>query len=492
MGIAVLMVISPLIRQGFFVTDDGEWMIIRLSSFFQTLRDGQFPVRFLGRLNHGFGYPVANFLYPGYLYIGSFLHVFGFSFVDGVKVILAGSVLTGSVCIYKWLRTFFSVSASVIGAIFFTLSPYLLFDIYTRGSVGEIVALSAVALSLWCIETGKKSLFSLAFSLLLISHNSMALLFTPFLMGYILIRRRQDLWIPAVLGIGMTTFFWFPAIWEQRFIQFNGVQVSEPFQYFSQSMSFVIGGFGVFGMILMLFWSKLKHTTLSSYMVVALVVALFLATPLSSFVWDSIVATLFQFPYRFLPLATLASAWILAAVADVSEKKTQVVLIAGISLFLLFSVLPILKDVNYIDRPISYYTTNEGTTTVANEYMTRWARIYPTNRTSSPLVLYSGQGTVDIQKYNTQKIVATITTTETSVVQQNTMYYPGWGVLINNQSADILYKNELGVIRVALPPGTYTYISEFRETVPRFIADILSIISLAGLGVYAIVKRTII
>ncbi|MBI5019227.1 hypothetical protein HZB58_03065 [Candidatus Gottesmanbacteria bacterium] len=63
-GIALFAVLYPLMRPGFFVSDDGEWMIIRLSAFYQSLADGQFPVRYLGRLNNSYGYPVANFLYP--------------------------------------------------------------------------------------------------------------------------------------------------------------------------------------------------------------------------------------------------------------------------------------------------------------------------------------------------------------------------------------------------------------------------------------------
>src|SRR5689334_19214197 len=83
-----LFVLWPLLKPGFFKTDDGNWMIIRLSAFFQTWREGQFPVRFLGRLNHSYGYPVSNFLYPGFLYIGSLIHALGLSFVTTVKVIL--------------------------------------------------------------------------------------------------------------------------------------------------------------------------------------------------------------------------------------------------------------------------------------------------------------------------------------------------------------------------------------------------------------------
>ena len=78
----VFPLILPLLSKGFFVSDDGEWMVIRFSAFYEALRSGQFPVRFLMRLNQGYGYPVSDFLYPGFMYLGVPLHVIGFSFVD--------------------------------------------------------------------------------------------------------------------------------------------------------------------------------------------------------------------------------------------------------------------------------------------------------------------------------------------------------------------------------------------------------------------------
>ncbi|MBP6882412.1 MAG: hypothetical protein KBC15_02540, partial [Candidatus Levybacteria bacterium] len=53
------------------VSDDGGWMVIRLAAFYDALRDGQIPVRWVNTLNFGYGYPVTHFLYPAFLYIGA-------------------------------------------------------------------------------------------------------------------------------------------------------------------------------------------------------------------------------------------------------------------------------------------------------------------------------------------------------------------------------------------------------------------------------------
>src|SRR5271167_3041891 len=94
--ICLIPSVLPLAHHGFFQTDDGEWMIIRLSAFYQAMHDGQFPVRFLQRLNFLYGYPVAVFLYPGSFYLGIILHIIRFGFVNSIKIIF-GLSLIGSV-----------------------------------------------------------------------------------------------------------------------------------------------------------------------------------------------------------------------------------------------------------------------------------------------------------------------------------------------------------------------------------------------------------
>ena len=106
-GVASSLILWPLLKRGFFISDDGEWMVIRLTAFFQSLKDGQFPVRYLNRLNNNYGYPVSNFLYPGFLYIGSLLRLLGFSYVNDIKIIFAVSVIGTAVCIYFWLKKHF-------------------------------------------------------------------------------------------------------------------------------------------------------------------------------------------------------------------------------------------------------------------------------------------------------------------------------------------------------------------------------------------------
>src|SRR6266446_886702 len=91
-----------LFHTGFFVSDDGNWMGVRLSAFYEMIRGGQIPPRFLMQLNHGYGYPVSDFLYPLFLYLGIPIHIIGFSFVNTIKVLTGISMVVSGVFSYFW------------------------------------------------------------------------------------------------------------------------------------------------------------------------------------------------------------------------------------------------------------------------------------------------------------------------------------------------------------------------------------------------------
>ncbi len=149
--IIIFCFLAPLIyltlRPGFWVSDDGGWMVIRLSAFHQTLRTGQFPVRFLYNLNRGYGYPVTDFLYPLPFYFGEIIHLLGFGFVDSVKIVFAASFIFGAYFMYRY--------AGLVAAIVYTFLPYRIFDVYSRGTLGEAVAFVFLPLIFYLIDKKK-------------------------------------------------------------------------------------------------------------------------------------------------------------------------------------------------------------------------------------------------------------------------------------------------------------------------------------------------
>ncbi len=485
--LACLFVLWPLMRPGFYVSDDGEWMVIRLSAFYQSLADGQFPVRFLGRLNNSYGYPVANFLYPGFLYIGSVLHVLGLSFVTSVKVIMAGSLVGATIWLYVSLRRKFEAFAATLGTLTFIGSPYLLYDFYKRGSVGEILAFLPASAGIYSIVANKRWLFALAVGGLIVSHNTLAIIFLGAFFVMIVVQRRRDFLWPLVVGLGLSAFFWIPAIAEKRYVLFDLVTVSDPRIYMLRGANlWMIGVAGVLAGVSLVFGKGKRLESMTSVAVILYGVSVILVLPISDIVWSiRPIATLVQFPYRMLAVGSLMAPWM---VAEAAERRTKHAVATTIILLLILAVPAWyqLQNISFVLRDAGYYTTNEGTTTVADEYLPRWVQLKRSDHAPDRLVFQNGKGDIVYEYINTQRVVAHVDAAEKSLLRFHTIYYPGWGVLVDDRPVPVTYQNPHGFMEVAVPSGRHKVEAEFRETVSRFTADMVSLVSLFAWIVFSI------
>lgn len=481
LGIAVIIacvyVLWPLTHHGFYVSDDGEWMIIRLSAFYQSLAEGQFPVRLLGRLNHGFGYPVSNFLYPGYLYIGSLLHVLHVSFVDSVKVILAGSVIGTSYFLLLFLLHWFSFESSLIGVLVFLGSPYLLYDLYKRGSVGEVMAFFPASIMMYSISASLYWLLPLATALLIVSHNTLALIL-GFCLAIFAVLQKDSLRLGKAmfLGVGMTTFFWFPALFERSIVQFDAVIVSDPSQYFIGARTGWLLGVPTIIALLYTIWLYRKPVKDYWFMCTIVLVGYFFALPTSYSLWNvQAFSQLVQFPYRFLSIPVLFGPWIVAYAVDHLQGWQKFLCIISCSILWVYTANSIMRSLVYVDRSIGYYETNEGTTTVHDEYLPVWVTDKSLNRAPKVYEFISGEASASVNRLSTQTIDLSITAKETSILQLNKLYYPGWGITVDGILVPINYQKADGTMQVIIPNGNHRFIATFRETVTRFFADIVTI-----------------
>jgi hypothetical protein len=477
MGIALAAVLWPLFRPGFFISDDGEWMVIRLSAFYQSLADGQFPVRYLGRLNNSYGYPVANFLYPGFLYIGSLFHVFGLSFLDAVKAILGLSVIGGAVAVFMALRSKFRIIPSMMGTLSFIFSPYLLYDIYHRGSVGEVLAVFAGALIFLALEKGWVWLLSPSVALLIVSHNTVALIVGLAVFVLVAIHKfRIRMGIGAAIGTGAAAFFWIPALLEKGLVRFDATVISDPARYFIGMQNAVLLGFSTVIALAVLLSVGKKYSSKETAIAVFTVIGILMSVAVSVPVWRlSIVGQLVQFPYRFLVLPVLFGPWIVAMALERLKGWHTVVLGIIFALIWIQGAGNELQRISFVNRNTGYYTTNEATTNVANEYMPKWVTDIPLSRPVETLEVIDGDVSVATRTFSGVNIKVNLEANTESIMQINKIYYPGWGVTIDGRLTPVNYRNELGVMRIRVPQGRHTLEASFRETPMRFAADVVSL-----------------
>ena len=478
--------IFSLLQPGFFESDDGEWMIIRFSSFYQSFSDGQFPVRFLGRLNHGFGYPVSNFLYPGFMYLAAPLKLMGLSFVSSIKLVLIISMIGGGFFTFKWLSKIFDEKSSLIGAIFYTYTPYHLYDLYKRGSVGEVSALLWVPLVLWAIEERNKLVLGIGVFLLGISHNSLFLLFLPVLFLYSLIRKKislKDSIISFALGILMSSFFWIPAIAELSYTNFSKTQISNISEYFASFDLIGISSLAIAFISCLVVVLRKQNFNKEIYMFIALMLgSIILSHGLSEQVWRILPSSVIQFPFRVLSYTILASAFLAAFILNFSKQKNIVTFLLIVLIFL--SSLSFLSAKVKFNKPDSFYSTNEATTTVRDEYMPYWVKEKPIERFSEKVEL-SGRDQTRNQTYSSKKIYFEVSSEKEQVVRVNTIYYPGWIAKVNGREIEIDYGNRRGVIDLKLPSGANRVELKFTETPLRLFSDLISLLSFLILLLWA-------
>ncbi len=209
------------------------------------------------------------------------------------------------------------------------------------------------------------------------------------------------------------------------------------------------------------------------FFAVVIIVCVF-TTGISSYIWNiPLFAKVIQFPYRWFSLLLMVGPWF---VADMADKKgiSRLLAIIGVVFFVYVS-LPYSKTESVV-RPDGFFTTNEATTTVANEYMPKWVTKEFETRPDKKIDFYSGSGILYEKKVHTQVIDIVIDAKEPSVIQVNTLYYPGWGGMLDNKKLDISVNNPYGVMQIVVPMGVHHLYMAFRETPVRFIFDAISFI----------------
>ncbi len=488
--LAVLLTTPALIgilHSGFFLSDDGNWMVIRFSSFYEELRNGQFPVRFLSRLNGGFGYPVADFLYPLFMYIGVPIHVLGFNFVDTVKIIFAGSMLASSVFCFLWLRKLFDNLSSLVGSLVYTLFPYHLWDVYKRGSVGEVLALAIVPFVLWQIE--RKSLIwsAIGIAALILAHNTLAILFLPLIIIYlgfnILISRNKKQLIYQytsilVIGLGLSAFFWIPAIYDLQYTVFSKTQVSDLNSYFA-GLNLI--GLSTFTVVFLIFLFMVKgiinprkHRLTVIFLVIG-ILSIFLSISQSELIWNFLPSSFIQFPFRLLSLTMLCISFLAACIVSVLSGKKKIITAGFILVLIFISAWPFLIPRDYQYHEDSFYSTNQASTTVKDEYMPKWATKIPLDAQKKVEADDKISITSLIDKGS--RVSFDTSSSQESLVQINRVYFPGWEVRVDGKQVPIDY-NSNGLIRFDVPSGNHSVVSEFGETGVRLIADIVSLLGL--------------
>lgn len=511
--------IWPLFRTGFFPMHD-DTQVARVYEMAQALKAGQFPVRWVGDLGYGFGYPIFNFYAPLPYYVGAFFNLLGFNPLLATKIMFSLGIILAGISIYLLVKEFFGPLGGLIAALFYLYAPYHALDVYVRGAVGEfwaMASLSLVFLGFYRLYRGRRIgvlVASLAFAAVILSHNLTAMMLMPFILltGIFMFLSSKNkkfviccLLLVALLSLGISAFYWLPAISEMWFTKVlsqigGGADFRDHFVYLDQiwaspwgfagsaagrldGMSFMLGK-------LHLILALVCLLTLSKPVFLAfgfLLISIFLTTNYSQFIWEAIKPMAFiQYPWRFLALSTFFVSFCAGAVTLRLPKKKVIKWAVSVALILvlLFLNVKYFRPQIYLNLGAKDYINEENlkwrTSKISDEYL---PKDFPVPQNSNEVAwekieLIKGMGEVKNLAIKPHQYSFEVSAQTDSEILVNLAYFPGWKLWINGKETKPILDS--GRIRLPLPAGSHKVLLKLTDTPIRTIANLVSLISLFG------------
>ena len=496
-------------------THDGLVHLPRIAAFYKALSVGHFPVRWASDLNYGYGMPLFNFIYPLPYFVASiFLH-FGAGLVSAFKLSLALSYLLSGVFMYLFAKELFqNPKKAFLVSIFYQFATFRFVELLTRGSFGEVYTYTFLPLVLYAVFSLKKKLTSFNFalsalstSLLILSHNSISLVFFGCIVFFAFMMRekpRSFMYVLAALGIGvaLASFYWFPAIVEHKYTYGDLFMKDLYKNHFPQIQNFFIPNilnqkalqiesistqFGLFQIlaIILSIWVLLKHkqykyrkVLIFSFLLI--LGSLVLMQPVSGILWEKIsFLRQFQFPWRLLSAVVLATSLLSVSFFEIKLLSKQIIV-------LVIALGVVVLSIVYWQPTLGFDSINENkywnfplNTTYYGETDLVWSEGPAKNYAKAQIELIAGKAKVtDIKREYIRHNFRVEAKNDVSFID-NTQYYPGWKVKVDNKQVPIQFQdpNHRGLIVFSVPSGVHAVSVVFEETKTRMVANLISLVS---------------
>lgn len=523
----ILISIPPIVsifRPGSYESGDLSLHTMRTTSFYNILFNEHLLPRWLPEFNVGYGDPYFQFSYFLPYFIGAFLHFVGFTFLDSIKILLFFSFILSGVTMYFWAKDELGKKAGFVSALFYLFAPYHLVDLHFRVTIAE--TLSFVFLPLLLL-LAKKIIYkptikliiasAMSYGLLILTHQVISLIFSPILVAYVMFtwfskekRKYKDLFIYSssiVLGFFLTAFYWVPIIAEAPYTQASlssNITSFTPFieliyapwrygflfQGHKGELSFLIGYtqlFVFFAAIYFLIKKRLdnKIKKLLLFFLVLFIILIFMITPQSKDIWKALPLFKYaQFSYRLLEFVALCTSIFAGIVVTKWRRNSFIVILCLITVF--YTLL------NWGNRKALYYVQDAY---LIKEFQQKpdvpiylepsspvWADLKKSKvriRPKGHIEILSGNAQIQELSRTSIDHKYLINTLSGVTIKENTLYFPGWTLLVNGKEENISYTNPKypGIVTFYLPKGLSEVELIFRDTRDRYFSKLVSIVS---------------
>lgn len=529
-----LTAVQPFLRGLWPWRGDGLLHYYRLVALERAVAHGVWYPRWLPELGFGYGFPLFNYYAPLSYYPMLPARWVGFSAETALLLSFSLALLLTGLGLYGWLQTLYAGrQAGLIAALSAIYAPYLLYNVHQRGALAEAWGLAWLSLSAWALTAftthgGRSRLLAAvaAPTALMLSHNISALLGCPLLAlaGLAIAlrppsgRRAPALaraWKPLVLALGLSAFFWLPALAEQSLVQIHQLYAPSDldFRHNFTSLAALLHAPVSADPLLVnpptplryswpvlllaaLAWRpgalKLRGARLGLTLVVVSLTLLML--PVSRPLWEGIDLLKFvQFPWRLLGPASLA----LAALAGLGAARLtahwampfSALLVIGLALFWLFPA----RRADPLDPTILgslHFEAATGAlgTTSAGDYLPSAVQTLPPADNLWPAYAATPDGLIDrLDRATLSPEVHAQATARGWLngawqvdspagfqAQFLTYYFPGWQAAVDGAPTTTGPTGAWGLAAADIPPGPHTLTLRFTPTPIRRSAAWLS------------------
>lgn len=503
-----ILVSLPLIGLQIRGTDDGWLHLIRIIGIDNAVKNESFPFLIQPFFCNDWGYSMTAF-YPSIVsYVPYFLSIFMGSFINGIKIFAAITVILSGITMYQFLMEITEKKKlALIGAIVYMILPYRLENIYNRFAIGEFTAfvfIPLVFLGLYNLlnGNGKKHYYiAIGATGLMLSHTISTIYTAVFCLIYILFNLKlffkKDVLIKCLINVIfillISAIFWVPmlefkqsaeyAIFEPDALKTSGKYVAnntiELWQLLKDKneengVSFVIGIPFITMLLLGIFvFKKLDQKLKDLYItnIVLAVISIIMCTKFFPWIIMPDFLCTLQYPWRLLGFALFFLTPICAInvyflIKEIKNKKTQDGIYMIVILILFIFTLKELSsyqigyqtiDSSYeeqiVQNPkIHYFSVNR-------DYMPLKAlkeqRGYLYTRTDETYVINGEAIISNEEKYGLKMKISLEKAKKGTKLELPYLFYPGYTVkLVEKSSTETVIntsESENGFLQITIP-----------------------------------------
>jgi hypothetical protein len=541
LALLVLVVVQPLLGlppQG----HDTLLHFYRIPEMNALWQQGVFFSRWAPDLMLGYGYPLLNFYPPLSLYGLTLAYwLTGANAPMALNLVFGLTLLVAALGMFVLGRDLYGHIEGLFAAAAYVLSPTMLYHVFERGSLSNALALAlfpwaALALmrAVRAPERRRLAWAALLFGAVLLAHTSASLAFAAPLAGLGVVvacttahqpvrQRGLALVLALAGGLALAAFVWLPALGEIRFTQYAAA-IASPDVHYSHFFADVLRwpeqavaglsnpplpvnvglgqlllGVAAAGLALVRLATRrgAREDWLTAAAGLLGLGAVFLATPLSSPLWEHVALLRnVQFPWRCLDPGAFLLALCCGGLARRLRSRWQVTAVGGALLIFFANAVPYLYPPRWQNLPTR--PTLADVTRVQVEWgiygLTSWGEYAPATAALRPTTLPfpdADAGASLAQKLQRDALPpgAVLSATGTpwrADVQVRlpaptrlvfeTFYFPGWAAQVDGPAAALGADAE-GRLTLTVPAGEHQVSVHFGSTPIRAAADRLSTIA---------------